>query len=136
MNNEDLSTLSKSRAEALTVGADRFFTGVPCKHGHLADRYVSTTNCVACQTEHARRNGGWNARPSKEEYLEVVRQIVERSCGVLLSTQYVSAKSKLKVRCDQGHEFETTADSLKHERWCRHCKRKKHAQRMAEKLRS
>ena len=73
---EDLATLPRSREEARARGFDRFYTGVPCKHGHLAARYVSTTNCAACQVEHARRNGGWGARPSKQEYFTQARDLV------------------------------------------------------------
>src|SRR5215831_20986514 len=94
-SNKDLSTLPRSREEARASGFDRFYTGVPCKHGHLAARYVSTTNCAACQVEHARNNGGWGARPSRQEYLAKARELVESRGGTLLSTTYVSAKSKL-----------------------------------------
>ena len=31
----------------------RYFTGVPCKHGHVEERYVLTDNCVICQREAA-----------------------------------------------------------------------------------
>jgi len=44
----DLSELPKSRREALAAGAARFFTGNPCKHGHLAYRYACGGACSAC----------------------------------------------------------------------------------------
>jgi hypothetical protein len=37
-----------SRKEAQQAGATRYFTGEPCKHGHIAERLVSTRTCVAC----------------------------------------------------------------------------------------
>ncbi len=37
-----------SRVEALAVGADRYFTGKPCKHGHLTERVTSNSVCVGC----------------------------------------------------------------------------------------
>jgi hypothetical protein len=126
--------LPTSRAEARERGTDRFFTGVPCRHGHIAARYVSTTNCVECQVEHARRNGGSKARLPKDEYLRIAQRLVERRGGVLLSTKYVSAKSKLRVRCEHGHEFRVTADSLKR-CWCPSCKRDRHQKRMTAQLR-
>lgn len=116
-----LRALPSSRAEARRCGVDRFFTGVPCKHGHTAARYTSTTQCVRCQLEHARKNGGWNARPSREEYLRLAREIVDGRGGVLLSTEYLSAKAKLIVRCDRNHEFKRSYDELKQEKWCREC---------------
>jgi hypothetical protein len=104
--------------------------------GHVAPRYVSVTNCVVCQVEHARRRGGWQARPSRETYLDEVRKIVEQRGGVLLSVGYVSAKTKLKIRCGDQHEFEITPDNLKHGKWCRECKWQKQSQRMAANYRS
>jgi hypothetical protein len=37
------------RAEALSLGRGRYFTGRPCKRGHICERYVSTKLCVECQ---------------------------------------------------------------------------------------
>ena len=36
------------RAEAKTLGLKFYRTGKPCKHGHLSDRYTSTSICVEC----------------------------------------------------------------------------------------
>lgn len=30
-----------------------YFTGKPCRKGHVAERYVSTGHCVVCQKEHS-----------------------------------------------------------------------------------
>lgn len=37
-----------SLAEAKTQGLTRYFTGIPCKHGHIAERMVSTRGCLVC----------------------------------------------------------------------------------------
>lgn len=37
-----------SRSEAKALGLKRFFTGKPCKRGHIAERYVFNHCCVAC----------------------------------------------------------------------------------------
>ena len=37
-----------SRGEALSQGLKRFFTGVPCKHGHLAQRSTANGCCCEC----------------------------------------------------------------------------------------
>jgi len=48
-----MSALPSTRAEAYATNADRYFTGVPCKHGHVAERYVSgsCTGCRPAQSE-------------------------------------------------------------------------------------
>lgn len=43
----DTTNLPKTRAEAQAVGATHYFTGVPCKHGHLAPRKTKGS-CVEC----------------------------------------------------------------------------------------
>lgn len=37
-----------SRAEATSAGLTHYFTGVPCKHGHLSPRYTRDGKCSAC----------------------------------------------------------------------------------------
>lgn len=37
-----------SLTEAKQTGAPRYFTGAPCKRGHVAERFVSTRACVIC----------------------------------------------------------------------------------------
>jgi hypothetical protein len=50
----DAEALPRSRAEAVAVGAKRYFTGEPCANGHAAARYVSGA-CVDCVRDHNRR---------------------------------------------------------------------------------
>lgn len=50
-----------TRAEARTQGLKRFFTAVPCKYGHVAERQVSNTKCMECgrlksRAEHSLRD--------------------------------------------------------------------------------
>jgi 5-methylcytosine-specific restriction endonuclease McrA len=47
MNNHDLP---KTRAEAKAAGASHYFTGLPCKHGHIAPRKTKGV-CVECLKE-------------------------------------------------------------------------------------
>jgi 5-methylcytosine-specific restriction endonuclease McrA len=37
-----------SRCEAKSAGLSRYFTGKECAHGHLAERFVSSSGCVVC----------------------------------------------------------------------------------------
>jgi hypothetical protein len=36
------------RKHAIALGLKRYNTGKPCKHGHVADRLVSTRTCITC----------------------------------------------------------------------------------------
>ena len=37
-----------SREESVSKGLKRYFTGKPCKRGHISERYVSSPTCTAC----------------------------------------------------------------------------------------
>lgn len=53
-----------SHADAKARGLTRFFTGEPCKHGHLSERQTSNRSCVTCQNEAKRK---WE-RGNKERH--------------------------------------------------------------------
>lgn len=40
--------LPRTRAEAMALGLPRYFTGKPCRHGHVAERLVSAKSCCDC----------------------------------------------------------------------------------------
>lgn len=42
-------TTVRSREEAALLGLKRFYTGIPCRRGHLSERWVSTTGCLSCR---------------------------------------------------------------------------------------
>jgi hypothetical protein len=37
-----------TRKEAVASRLIRYFTGKPCKHGHVAERRTDTGNCIEC----------------------------------------------------------------------------------------
>lgn len=49
------SRIIVSKKEAASKGLKRYFTGKPCKRGHVLERLVSTGSCVSCS--HATRRG-------------------------------------------------------------------------------
>lgn len=62
-----------TRSEALAAGLSVYWTGVPCKHGHLANRYVRNWTCVVCHaTKAAEFLPKWTAKnPEKiKQYVE------------------------------------------------------------------
>ena len=44
-----------TRKEAKEKGLTRYFTGKPCKHGHVAERYTIYKDCVVCKNESSKR---------------------------------------------------------------------------------
>jgi hypothetical protein len=43
--------IPKTRKEALAGGYKRYFTGVACVQGHVADRRARTGECISCRTD-------------------------------------------------------------------------------------
>jgi len=60
-----------SRKTAASTGARRYFTGLPCNSGHVAERYVNGKKCVECMRAKNAQN-----RLAKSEYFQAYR--VER----------------------------------------------------------
>lgn len=52
---EKMPDLPSSRAEAARLGEQQYFTGKPCVHGHIANRFTSSGTCVECNAIRARK---------------------------------------------------------------------------------
>lgn len=71
-----MEQLPKTHKEALEKGTVRYFTGRPCKHGHIAPRFTSSKNCEKCvqiRNRRRTRNNYW-ADYGDESYKEKKRQ--------------------------------------------------------------
>jgi nitrate/TMAO reductase-like tetraheme cytochrome c subunit len=49
-------TTKITKQEAKHLGMIRFFTGEPCKHGHISERRVSSGECIECNLISARKH--------------------------------------------------------------------------------
>lgn len=58
-----------SRKEALSLGLKKFYTGKPCKHGHICEQYVSS-GCVICVSDNASK---WK-KENKERHAALNRK--------------------------------------------------------------
>lgn len=54
-----------SKESATQQGLVRFFTGEPCKHGHIAERRTRDSYCIACANEVSAR---WTERNKDQKY--------------------------------------------------------------------
>lgn len=45
-----------TRTQAFAEGLNKYFTGVPCHRGHIAERYVKNHRCVQCQRDDSARH--------------------------------------------------------------------------------
>lgn len=62
-----------TRAEAKSQGLKRYFSGLPCMHGHVAERFTSSGRCTECQRNFAHsdisREKAANYRAEKRDHL-------------------------------------------------------------------
>ncbi len=65
------------RDEAIAAGAARYFTGVPCLQGHVAERRTSNYQCVECHNEENLRRYSRNP----ERYLQDARKWQAKNPG-------------------------------------------------------
>lgn len=84
----DLASLPKTRAEAKASGAKYYFTGEPCKHGHVAPRKTKGV-CVDCmkvewEANHEKRtayfaeyNKSEAGKAAKQRYYEANKDLVK-----------------------------------------------------------
>lgn len=67
-----------TRAAALAAGAATYFTGKPCKHGHIAARYTANWTCVTCHNARcAAALPGWRAK-NPEKVAASRKRVAER----------------------------------------------------------
>lgn len=67
------------RKQAIAGKLPTYFTGKPCKRGHVAERYTSTGNCVDC---HALRDQETVSSPARPAFIPREGVVVLRSVAV------------------------------------------------------
>lgn len=113
--------IPNTRKEALAKECKRYFTGVACVHGHIAERRALTGECLACRAAHLVE---WRKRnPSK------VKQHND--------TQYASHTDALTARSRKFHAKNAVALNIKKQEYQRnnlHIYAKINAKRKAAQL--
>ncbi len=139
----------------LEIPKDLFYkekTGYQCKDKNLLKKIYEIQKSFP-KTELYLRNQGCKNVPSyitihrlvqesfksKSEYnnwrydikLREIKDIAEKRLGECLSTEYINYRTKLKFRCEKGHEFEATPGKIKFGgkkgkgTWCPTCSKNK-----------
>lgn len=48
--------MQTTRTEAIAANQPQYFTGKPCKRGHIALRNTATAECTLCRREYSKGN--------------------------------------------------------------------------------
>lgn len=95
-----------TRKEAIEQGLKRYFTGLECKHGHVSERYIWNSGCIACdkfirnkieKTYYAKN--GKRVREKKKPYQDEYR----KNNGEKISRQKSEHYQKNKERISAEH---------------------------------
>ncbi len=72
----DYSEMKSSRSAAIKVGDPTYFTGNPCKHGHIAKRLTSNGTCTDCASENLKRwlTSDYGGNKRKEYHKKYMRE--------------------------------------------------------------
>ena len=91
----DIDNLPKNAKEAHSLGSRFYFTGKPCKYGHIAPRYTKAGGCVQCQrVVNVKRHGIDESRAGINAQKHFTR---------LLASHHGSVTYKPKEPCNSGH---------------------------------
>lgn len=84
-----------SRQDALSLGLATYFTGNPCKNGHVSERYTKHRSCIECLRECAAREESkkWMREHNKKrrqsaEFLELERRVRNSEKGKARKSAY------------------------------------------------
>lgn len=99
-----------TRAEARARNLTRYFTGAACKHGHVAERYTRSTNCVVCQVEANRSERSIEARKRLAATDEYKRKAAKKSAQYHRENR---AEVLEKMRARNAAYYEKHKDKIK-----------------------
>jgi hypothetical protein len=94
---ENCQELPKTRAEAKVIGSKRYFTGNPCKHGHVVERYASDGACAECAR--VKLKSKYESDPEKgrertRKYTDKNRQLVRHRANVKRASDPEKARAR------------------------------------------
>lgn len=100
MNTTNDNELPRTRAEAKRLGIGRYFTGKPCRHGHIEQRAAHTGRCLECDRERKRRE----TRENPERVHERKRKYRETNIDAVRA--YERERSRNRYETDHAKRLE------------------------------
>jgi hypothetical protein len=101
-----------TRSEAKEQGLKKFFTGVPCPSGHVAERYVGNNQCFACRSARYESN--------REEAAEYARRYREENRERLAEFDKAKYRANVAQRKEYARQYEQknrAAVTERHRQW-------------------
>lgn len=109
-----------SRAEAKLTGAKRYFTGKPCKYGHIVERFVANETCVECnilKTTAWRRENPEIAKAGTMAWRAANSAHVKATSKVQKRAWYMANLESHKAKCKVYYEGNAEARKAAAKAW-------------------
>lgn len=106
-----------SRREAREQGLEVYFTGVPCKYGHISHRSAKYSYCMECNRIYGRERAREQREKDPEEFRKYRRRLHSKDP---IGGLYRGTKSRARVR---GISFTITLEDLELDGCCQCCGR-------------
>lgn len=90
-----------SRQDAIERGLSRYFTGKPCKHGHVSERNVASRMCCECRDEYAKQYYLLN----KDRYRELSSIRYSENRDEILARQRKRFADKPDLRAEKSKKY-------------------------------
>lgn len=111
-----MNTISKKKAKE--TGLKRYFTGKPCRRGHILERFVSSGACIKCTEVNARawsRSHPEIVRAMRKSWAERNPERHRENRKALLARPHVKASQAKRSR--KWHEENREKSNDNHYRW-------------------
>lgn len=121
-----------SRADARAQGLKRYFTGNPCKRGHVVERQVSNLTCIGCDRDQHRANRPFIDKSKERDRLrawsaENREKVNARSRAFNATIQrkaykaawYLANRERIKAKLKAEPEKYRASNIASAKRWCK-----------------
>lgn len=103
-----LNNLPSTRAEAIAQGSIHYFTGKPCKHGHIRERFSLGGHCLSCKSEwQGTFRKFWNKTPNGRKSKRIKRLKEKKRCE-LSTPSWCDMKALVEFasQCPEGYHVD------------------------------
>lgn len=99
-----------TRKEATEKGLKYYFTGKPCKHGHLCKRYTIGGQCSSCNKKHFRL---WRIE-NKEKHYEISKKWKKKNYDLIKESQMEMSKRWQKKQIKEMSYYYLKSKTFNH----------------------